>query len=110
MGTVSHPFAMVWAMTDPHDDELGWADHGNCVGVDSDYFFSESDRDTKVAKAICRGCPVRTECLTYALDNNLKHGVWGGMTASQRRRLASRRPAAQPATPVRHLHLVPSNS
>lgn len=45
------------------------------------------------AKKVCRGdanspvCPVREECLMYALTNNLRHGVWGGMTDGERRRI-----------------------
>ncbi|SOR76592.1 Transcriptional regulator WhiB4 [Streptomyces chartreusis NRRL 3882] len=44
------------------------------------------------AKAVCTGCPVRTECLADALDNRVKFGVWGGMTARERRALLRRLP------------------
>ncbi|MEU9662708.1 WhiB family transcriptional regulator [Streptomyces chartreusis] len=44
------------------------------------------------AKAICTGCPVRTECLAYALDHRIEHGIWGGMTERERRSLLRRRP------------------
>ncbi|MCX4633469.1 MULTISPECIES: WhiB family transcriptional regulator [unclassified Streptomyces] len=44
------------------------------------------------AKAVCGGCPVRTECLAHALDQRIEHGVWGGMTDRERRALLRRRP------------------
>jgi WhiB family transcriptional regulator, redox-sensing transcriptional regulator len=44
------------------------------------------------AKLICRGCPVRTECLADALDDRIEFGVWGGMTERERRALLRRRP------------------
>ena len=46
------------------------------------------------AKQVCQGCPVRTECLAEALDNQIEWGVWGGMTERERRALLRRRPAA----------------
>ncbi|CAB4697903.1 unannotated protein [freshwater metagenome] len=46
------------------------------------------------AKQLCAGCPVRTECLAEALDNQIEWGVWGGMTERERRALLRRRPAA----------------
>lgn len=112
-------------MNDTRNDQLSWADLGNCVGVDADYFFSVVGADTVVAKAICRGCPVRAECLEYAIESKFKHGVWGGMTPSQRRRLKPRRgpglpaPGSPPVTDTcgppqavgvpRHLRLVAGN-
>ena len=44
------------------------------------------------AKAVCGGCPVRTECLAEALDNQIEWGVWGGMTERERRALLRKRP------------------
>jgi WhiB family transcriptional regulator, redox-sensing transcriptional regulator len=44
------------------------------------------------AKSLCRGCPVRTECLADALDNRVEFGVWGGLTERERRALLRRRP------------------
>jgi WhiB family redox-sensing transcriptional regulator len=56
-----------------------------------DELFAEGAAQQK-AKAICRPCPVRTECLADALDNNNEFGVWGGMTERERRALLRRRP------------------
>ena len=36
------------------------------------------------AKALCRTCPVRLECLEYADDNRLQEGIWGGLTPTER--------------------------
>jgi WhiB family redox-sensing transcriptional regulator len=46
-----------------------------------------------LAKAVCRECPVRDECLAYALDHREHDGVWGGLSARERRRLLQARPA-----------------
>jgi WhiB family redox-sensing transcriptional regulator len=39
---------------------------------------------TRTAKALCRECPVMSECLTFALESNERFGVWGGLSASER--------------------------
>src|SRR5215218_1467809 len=44
------------------------------------------------AKQLCSGCPVRTECLAEALDNEIEWGVWGGMTERERRAILRKRP------------------
>ena len=51
------------------------------------------------AKQVCAGCPVRTECLAEALDNQIEWGVWGGMTERERRALLRRRPTARRGAP-----------
>jgi|GEM_PF-325345 len=43
----------------------------------------------KIAKSICQSCPVMRECLSYALEKKVKHGVWGGLNEKERRRLGS---------------------
>lgn len=95
------------------DTDTRWADFGRCVGVDPDLFFPRRGQNPAPAKALCRQCSVRSQCLEWALATNQKHGIWGAMTEGQRRRL--RRPiivhaasVAEPAgsAPVRHLHLV----
>jgi hypothetical protein len=65
---------------------LAWADFGSCTSADPDLFFPESGADTSYARSICKSCPVRRQCLDYALESGQKHGIWGGMTESQRRR------------------------
>lgn len=64
-----------------------WVRHAACRGVDTAKFFTERGESTAEAKAVCAGCPVREECLTYAINNGEKAGVWGGLSPQERRRL-----------------------
>src|SRR5690606_31603910 len=68
-----------------------WTSRAACRGVDPDALFVQGAAQNR-AKLICRGCPVRTECLADALDNRIEFGVWGGMTERERRALLRRRP------------------
>jgi hypothetical protein len=65
---------------------LEWQEDGLCRQVDPDGLFVKGAAQTE-AKKICSGCPVISECLDYALDNDIQHGVWGGMTEYERRKL-----------------------
>jgi WhiB family redox-sensing transcriptional regulator len=40
---------------------------------------------------VCRSCDVREKCLAYAIENQEVHGIWGGTTAEQRKRLRGSR-------------------
>jgi WhiB family redox-sensing transcriptional regulator len=90
----------------PDDDYTAerWADHAACKGVDPDLFFPERGEDARHAKAICARCPVRTFCLEEALVNVEKHGVWGGLSERERRKIRKLRavgavePAPQPVS------------
>lgn len=67
---------------------MNWDDEAGCRGIDPDVFFPDRPSDLALAaKAICRGCPVRTQCLEFALATRLDHGVWGGLTEVERRSL-----------------------
>ncbi|MGW3666496.1 WhiB family transcriptional regulator [Streptomyces sp. NPDC005141] len=68
-----------------------WSDRGLCRTADPDDLFVEGAAQNR-AKILCSGCPVLTECLAYALDQRIEHGVWGGMTERERRALLRRRP------------------
>jgi WhiB family redox-sensing transcriptional regulator len=71
-----------------------WRDWASCLETDPELWHPEKGRCDQVtaAKAICAGCPVRTECLEYALDQHEMHGIYGGLTAHERRRLRPTRP------------------
>lgn len=68
-----------------------WPAQAACRGTDPDTLFVQGAAQNR-AKAICFGCPVRTECLADSLDNQIEFGVWGGMTERERRALLRRRP------------------
>ena len=68
-----------------------WASNAACKSDIPDALFVRGAEQNK-AKQVCAGCPVRTECLAEALDNQIEWGVWGGMTERERRALLRRRP------------------
>lgn len=80
--------------------ELEWRALGACARFDPDLWFSPGALEHKEAKRICRSCPVRRECLAYALDTPIDHGVWGGLTERERRSYRRRQEAAAVAAPT----------
>jgi WhiB family redox-sensing transcriptional regulator len=74
--------------------DLEWRSRAKCSGVDADLFFAAGALEHKLAKKICRGCSVRAECLAYALQEPVDHGIWGGLTERERRRFRKMRPDA----------------
>lgn len=66
-----------------------------CKGVETDLFFPGIGASTKEAKAICRACFARSECLEYALVGSEKFGIWGGTSERERRRLRRERSAKE---------------
>jgi WhiB family redox-sensing transcriptional regulator len=75
-------------------DDLAWHDRANCKGANADLFFPERGASTRTAKAICRQCPVRAECLEFALRSGEKFGIWGGLSERERRRVRRERQVA----------------
>ncbi|WP_245239210.1 WhiB family transcriptional regulator [Streptomyces sp. MZ04] len=73
------------------DDGGAWGERAICRTADPDELFVDGAAQSR-AKAVCTGCPVRMECLSYALDKRIEHGIWGGMTERERRALLRRRP------------------
>jgi WhiB family redox-sensing transcriptional regulator len=72
---------------DVEDGELAWQDRARCAEVDGDVFFPEKGGTSRDAKKVCRGCEVRPECLEYALRNDERYGVFGGLSERERRGL-----------------------
>jgi WhiB family transcriptional regulator, redox-sensing transcriptional regulator len=68
-----------------------WAGKALCNEARPDELFVRGAAQNR-AKQLCASCPVRTECLAEALDNQIEWGVWGGMTERERRALLRRRP------------------
>jgi WhiB family redox-sensing transcriptional regulator len=72
-----------------------WQQQGSCRAADSEIFFPpavfehkpEREAREAKAKAICAGCPVRVQCLTWALAVREPHGVWGGASEGDRKRM-----------------------
>jgi WhiB family redox-sensing transcriptional regulator len=67
-----------------------WHKDAACKQVDVS-FFPGRGIDQRPIKAICKGCPVRQECLDFALDNNENYGVWGGTSERERRHIRKMR-------------------
>ena len=62
-----------------------WRAEALCSKTDPEIFFSPGALEHKVAKRICRLCPVQSECLVYAMEAPIDHGIWGGLTERERR-------------------------
>lgn len=72
-----------------------WMAAGECRSLNPDLFFGERGENAVLAKQVCAGCPVRVECLEYAIARSERFGVWGGLSPRERRVLVrSRRSAA----------------
>ena len=69
-----------------------------CRHADPGTFFPSSDLFSNWAKLICSTCPVREKCLAWAIATRQTDGIWGGLTAQERRRLGRARKKA-PAGP-----------
>lgn len=68
-----------------------WMAEGNCHNVPPSTFFPSDGVGVESAKKVCLGCRVRTPCLEYALVNRIDHGVWGGTSERERRRILRQR-------------------
>jgi WhiB family redox-sensing transcriptional regulator len=76
-----------------------WVHDAACARVDPELFYPPPSYSAAYAKRICNGtderpaCPVRIQCLQYALDNNDQWGVYGGLTVKERSQLKRGRAA-----------------
>lgn len=81
------------------ENEERWQDFAACKGMDPVIFFGPEHAETvkekrdreDEAKAVCNSCPVKEECLEYALDAREAYGIWGGLTELERKALLRKR-------------------
>lgn len=78
---------------DGHDRD--WRDYAACRGEDPELFFpigttGPALRQIEEAKTICARCPVLRQCLSFAMETGQDYGIWGGLTADERRSLRRR--------------------
>lgn len=64
-----------------------WMDSAPCASTDPYVFFPGQGESSDPAKRVCAECPLRLPCLKYALEEGIKEGIWGGLTAEDRRKL-----------------------
>jgi WhiB family redox-sensing transcriptional regulator len=64
--------------------DLDWQQEALCAQTGADFFFPEPGSSVREAKRICGMCPIRDACLEYALDNDERFGVWGGLSEKER--------------------------
>ncbi len=72
------------------DGALAWQSDALCAQTDPEAFFPEKGGSTRDAKRICTSCDVRSQCLEYALHNDERFGIWGGLSERERRKLKRR--------------------
>ncbi|MFC7219955.1 WhiB family transcriptional regulator [Streptomyces polyrhachis] len=96
-----------WGRTRSTDDDGPWHAEAACRRDEAGLFFAPSKEPTAdrlsreaAAKRVCAGCPVMLDCREHALIQPEPYGVWGGLTAAERRVVLSRRRrAAAPLAP-----------
>ena len=69
---------------------LAWQTDALCSQTDPEAFFPEKGGSTRDAKRVCTSCDVRSQCLEYALGNDERFGIWGGLSERERRKLKRR--------------------
>jgi WhiB family transcriptional regulator, redox-sensing transcriptional regulator len=82
---------------------MKWTAYAACSDVDPELFFpistgGPSQYRTEQARVVCAGCSVRLDCLDWALEHEIQHGVWGGLSEEQRRVIQGRRQPDEAAT------------
>lgn len=71
--------------------ELLWMRDGECRNYPPSAFFPSDGVGVDAARRICDTCHVKDQCLNYALESRIDHGVWGGCSERERRRILKRR-------------------
>jgi WhiB family redox-sensing transcriptional regulator len=97
--TTQRRSSVVVAVRPEWDEDVSWQDRALCRGADANLFFTPShlekqeEREAReaLAKAVCARCPVRRECLAFALATRESYGIWGGLNELERRHILERR-------------------
>lgn len=92
------PLTTVPAQRGSYEDDSPWHTAAACRRDEAGLFFAPSKEPTAArlareerAKQVCAGCPVLLSCREHALMMPEPYGVWGGLTAAERRVLIARR-------------------
>jgi WhiB family redox-sensing transcriptional regulator len=83
---MSEPIRLA-ALGDADATILSWQEQALCAQTDPEAFFPEKGGSTREAKRICVGCEVKGDCLEYALGQDERFGIWGGLSERERRRV-----------------------
>ena len=70
------------------DPEAKWMSDASCRGMDFSVFFPDPGRSdaARMAKEICKSCPVKDRCLEFANNNGIMYGIWGGLSVTERKK------------------------
>jgi WhiB family transcriptional regulator, redox-sensing transcriptional regulator len=98
-GTLPNTVPAASRLTDFEDvaAATSWMSEGMCSQTDPETFFAPDDAGPNWytdAITVCQGCPIRSTCLAYAIENGIEYGVWGGSTEADRRRWTQETQAA----------------
>lgn len=74
-------------MSRANDDDLDWRADAACLEYPAEMWFPENGAGGWPARKICRACPVKTQCLAFALDEAPEFGIFGGLGGRQRAQL-----------------------
>lgn len=82
--------------------DTSWMEAAKCRTEPPSRFFPSDGVGVEIARRFCADCPVKEPCLEYALRNRIDHGVWGGTSERERRRILRRRRAEARAAAERN--------
>lgn len=88
----------------PQPMDYQWSKRGACRPLNPELFFPGKGQSARLAKKVCdKVCPVKAECLEWALAQPVRvEGVWGGTTEKDRRELRRAQPQPKPLKPIQH--------
>ena len=78
------------------DRRMNWMEDARCASPNKINWFPGAGRpwvqETVDAKQFCAKCDVRIQCLTFAMNNKINHGIWGGKLPRERRQMSRHQP------------------